>query len=238
VLAALAFLTVLGRPRPPDPHAAPWFPVAGAFIGALVGLSWWGAGRIFPPLLAAAVAVTVDLAITGMLHLDGLADAADGLLPHLSRERRLLVMRQPDVGAFGVGVVGATLLLRVSALAGVPAERGWRQVALLAGIWCASRTVMAVTMTLAPYARPTGLPSAFGGSSALPVVLAGVLLAVAGTALARPIGGPVALLFGVAAGAGVVLLARHRLGGFTGDVLGAAGMVTETVALVAVVAHR
>jgi adenosylcobinamide-GDP ribazoletransferase len=238
VLGALAFLTVFGRARPPGPHDTHWFPVAGALIGVVVGLSWWGAAQLFPPLLAAALVVTVDLAVTGMLHLDGLADAADGLLPHMDRDRRLAVMRQPDVGAFGVGVVGATLLLRLAALAAVPAERGWRQVALLGGIWCASRTLMAAAMALVPYARTRGLPSAFGPATAVPVVLTGALLAVTGTAIARPVGGPLALLAGVSAGVGVVALARHRLGGYTGDVLGAAGLVTETVALVAVAAHR
>jgi adenosylcobinamide-GDP ribazoletransferase len=238
VIAALSFLTIFGRSTKPDARATHWFPVAGALVGAALGLLWWGASEVFPPLLSAVVVVVADLAVTGMLHLDGLVDSADGLLPHLSLERRLAVMHQPDVGAFGVGAAASVLLLRVGALSAVPAERGWRQVALLAGVWCASRTVMAVTMTSVSYARASGLGRAFMGGSALPIALAGVLLSAAGATLARPVGGAIALAVGVLAGAGVIGLARRRLGGFTGDVLGAAGLVTETVALVAMAAHR
>ena len=79
--AALAFLTPLGGARNPTPRALPWFPVIGALIGLGVGGAWWGAGEVFPPAVAAGVAIVVGLALTGMLHIDGLADSADGLLP-------------------------------------------------------------------------------------------------------------------------------------------------------------
>src|SRR5581483_9690508 len=114
---ALGFLTVLGGARRPTGRALRWFPVVGALIGAAVGGVWWSADQAFPPLLAGGLALAADLAITGLLHLDGLADTADGLLPHADRDRRLAIMRAPDVGAFGVATVAGVLLLRFAAFA-------------------------------------------------------------------------------------------------------------------------
>ena len=229
MLDALGFLTVVGRTRPPTARALAWFGPVGAAIGAALGLLWWGAADAWPAPVAAAIVVAADLAVTGMLHVDGLADAADGLLPHLERERRLAVMATPDVGAFGVAAVAGALLLRFAALATMTPQ-GWHGVAFLAGAWCAARTLMAVTACTLPYAREVGLAHAFlGGHPAAPLVLGVPLTALVA---ARGIGGVVAVLAGLAGGTLVVLLARRRIGGFTGDVLGAAGVVTETVALV------
>ena len=92
--------------------------------------------------------VLADLGLTGMLHLDGLADTADGLLPHLTRERRLEVMREPTVGAFGVGAVVIVLLGRFAVFATLrPAPL------LVAALWCTSRTAMAAVVDRVPYAR-------------------------------------------------------------------------------------
>lgn len=231
--SAAAFLTAFGRGRRPTAGAVAWFPVVGAAVGLLLGLVWWGAAQAFPALVAGGVVVAADLGATGLLHLDGLVDAADGLLPPLDRPRRLEVMAAPDAGAFGIGTAVAVLLLRWGALASMRPH-----VLLLGGLWCGSRTAMAVTMARVPYARPTGgIADAFreggpGARSRHGVVLAG---AVAG-ALALGAGwtvpaGPAAVACGLAAFAAVVGLARRRVGGFTGDVLGAAGMVGETVGL-------
>jgi adenosylcobinamide-GDP ribazoletransferase len=224
---ALSFLTPLAGPMTPSPAALPWFPVVGAGLGFAVGAVWWAAFRLWPPAVAAALVVAVDLGLTGMLHFDGLVDSADGLLPHLSAERRLEVMAEPTVGAFGIGAAGAALLLRMVAFASMRPS-----VLLVGGLWCASRTLMAVTVTRAPYARSDGLASAFMGSGSRPIAAEGVLSAVVLAALWRPIPGSVAVLLGLAAGIGVVRFAVRRLGGFTGDVLGAAGVVVETVGLV------
>ena len=231
--AALAFLTPLGGARAPSPAALRWFPAVGLLVGLAVGLAWRGATELWAPAVAAALAVSADLALTGMLHVDGLADSADGLLPHLgppaqARPRRLEIMAEPTVGAFGVTVVVATLLLRWAALSSMAAD-----VWLVCGLWVLSRSLMAAVLTSVPYAREGGLAGAFlgapggavaaaaGGLVAAVLVIAGVgLPAVAVVAAA------------LAAGAGVVVLAVRRLGGFTGDVLGAAGVVAETVGLV------
>lgn len=278
---ALAFLTPLGGASVPGPRALRWFPVVGAATGLLLGAIWWGVAQVVPPGVAAGIVLAGDLALTGMLHMDGLLDTADGLFLHGAAERRLEVMRDSAVGAFGVSAAVAVLVLRWAALDALAPE-----VLVLAGIWSTSRALMGFSAGYVPYARASGIASAFLGQGidmagqgidmpaegdevpqatqatqaslpnaepvasaracaracglaglalGIPFTLAGAAWPFEGTGaalLAHLSGALAALLLGVAAGAGVVLLARRRLGGFTGDVLGAAGVVTETVALV------
>ncbi|HEY2300870.1 MAG TPA: adenosylcobinamide-GDP ribazoletransferase [Acidimicrobiales bacterium] len=225
----MAFLTPLGGAVTPGPEAMAWFPAVGAVLGLLLGVIWWGATRVWSPGPAAAVVVAADLILTGMLHFDGLVDSADGLLPPLDRARRLEVMSAPDVGAFGVAAAGAVLLLRWSALASLRPRP-----LLLVGLWCASRTAMAVVGATQPYARAEsggGLASAFLGRPPWIALALGGVAAVAAMAVWRLPAGVVALAAACAAAAAVTALARRRLGGFTGDVLGALGVVLETVGL-------
>lgn len=233
---ALAFLTPFGGAATPAADAVPWFPIVGAGIGLVLGGIWWVAARLWAAPLAAAVVVAADLALTGMLHLDGLVDTADGLLPPLERSRRLEVMADPAAGAFGVGAAVAVLLLRWAALAALAPSA-----LLLGALWCTSRLVMAVAARDMPYARPGGgLATAFLASAgservALPVagVAVGAVLTAAGGLHAAA--GVAAVALGSAA---VLWLADRRLGGFTGDVLGAAGLVGEAAGLVAAAARR
>ena len=227
MLAALGFLTTLGPASRPSHRALAWFPVVGAGLGGLVGLVWWGTGEVWPSLVAAAITVTADLALTGFLHADGLADAADGLLPPASRERRLAIMRDPHPGVFGLIAVVAALLLRWSALASIEPEP-----LLLVGLWAGSRAAMAAVPALLPYARDEGLASGFldGRPTLLPLL--GIAPAAALAVVARGWIGGAAMAALLVAFIGVAALARRRLGGYTGDVLGAALLVGETVGLV------
>jgi adenosylcobinamide-GDP ribazoletransferase len=236
---AVSFLTPFGGAADPAPSALAWFPAVGALIGLAVGGIWWAARRGWAPPAAAAIAVIADAALTGLLHLDGLADAADGLLPPLTRARRLEVMADPRLGAFGVVGLAIVLLARFGAFASMlPSPLA------VAGLWSGSRTAMAVTARAVPYARPAGLASAFlpaaptgprPGAARLagPAVLglAGGLLALALAFAGRGVPGLAAVGAEAATAAAVVLLAWRRLGGFTGDVLGAAAVAGETVGL-------
>ena len=231
MLAALGFLTPFGPARAPNPTTLRWFPLVGAGAGAIVGLVWWAASKEWHgPLVPAALAVAADLVLTGMLHVDGLADSADGLLAHLSRERRLQVMSEPDIGAFGLAATIAVLLLRFAAFGALRP-----QIALVAGIWCMSRSLMVATMLALPYARPEGgLVAAFLGGRLAVSALAASLGMVVGTSLAVWAAGAAAgagAAAAVVAVAAVAWTAHRRLGGFTGDVLGAAVVVSETAAL-------
>src|SRR5205823_14820253 len=131
--------------RQPTAASVGWFPVVGALVGLAVGAVWWGASRIWAPGLAAALAVAADLVLTGLLHFDGLVDTADGLLPPMDRERRLEGMADPTAGAFGVATAIIVTLLRWAASAAAPPS-----VCLVGGIWCASRTLMAVALRTLP----------------------------------------------------------------------------------------
>lgn len=217
--AALAFLTPLGGAREPTPRALPWFPVVGALVGLGVGGAWWAATEVWTPSVGAAIALAVDLALTGMLHIDGLADSADGLLPHHdSTDRRLEVMAQPDVGAFGVATVGVVLLVRFAAMASMQP----RPLVCLA-VWGATRGAAALTITRVRYARSSGLASAFDGGGGA----GGLIVLVIAVAFALTLPSGVAFL----AALGVVALGVRRIGGYTGDVLGAAIVIGETVGL-------
>lgn len=236
MIAALGFLTPFGPARTPHPGAVRWFPVVGLAVGAAVGAAWWAGARGWHgSLVAAGLAVTADLVLTGMLHVDGLADSADGLLPHLGRERRLQVMAEPDVGAFGLAATVGALLLRFAAFGALRPD-GARVMALVAGLWCLSRSLMVAVMALLPYARPTGgLATAFLGGGRTGPALAASGGMVVGAALAvwgRGVPAAVGVVTAMAATGAVAWLARRRLGGFTGDVLGAVVVVSETVALV------
>ena len=232
--AALSFLTAFPGARVPTARSLRWFPVVGALLGLALGGLWWAAAKAWPWPIAAVIVVVADLALTGMLHFDGLADSADGLLPHLDRERRLQVMREPTVGAFGIVTVAIVLIGRWAVLAVVrPAPL------LLAALWCVSRSGMAATVDRMHYARAdAGLPSAFQGARLPALTAVAAVAASAGVAAVWSVpAGPVAVGAGVVAFLAVLALAERRIGGYTGDVLGAAGVVGETVGLLVAAAR-
>lgn len=228
---AVAFLTPLGGAAVPTTAALPWFPIVGAALGTMLGGVWFIADELWTRPVAAAVVIVADLALTGMLHVDGLIDSADGLIAPMEPERRLQVMADPSAGAFGVAGAVAVLILRWAVLASLSAS-----VATLACLWCASRFVMAVASTRMRYARPGGLAASFASRRPRWLPVAGLLLG----AFLASIGGP-RLLVGLVAlalsSAAVLALADRRVGGFTGDVLGAAGLIGETVGLLAAAAR-
>lgn len=233
---ALSWLTVLPvRTGAPDARTAAaairWAPVVGGLLGAaaggvLVGLAALGVPSPVAGLLAVGF---LALATRGM-HLDGLADTADGLGCYGPPERALAVMRDGGAGPFGVVALVVTVGVQAAALAALPPATALPAVALAAAAgragfgWVCRRGI--------PAARPGGLGATVAGSQPPWVpVLWWLALAGAGFALAGA-RGVVAVALGAAL---VVLLSRHtarRFGGMTGDVLGAAGELATTAALV------
>jgi adenosylcobinamide kinase/adenosylcobinamide-phosphate guanylyltransferase len=242
---AVAFLTPVGGAARPTGSALVWFPVVGALLGLVLGVIWWATDDAFGPFAAAALVVAADHALTGALHFDGLLDSADGLLPHLSPERRLEVMGDPHAGSFAVATGVATLLLRTAALTALGAARPL----LLVALWTVARTAMAVTALTGRYARTQGLASSFLARPAAddrrshedglppwaPPAAAGLVLAI-GSAAGDDVRSVVAVMAAGAAAAAVAALAQRRIGGFTGDTLGAGGVVAETIGLLTAVA--
>jgi adenosylcobinamide-GDP ribazoletransferase len=216
-----------------------WFPLVGAVLGLVTGAIWWLVAKAWPPLTAATLVVLADLVLTGGLHFDGLADADDGLIAPMPKERRLEAMADPAIGAFGALSIAVVLLLRFGALAELrPAPL------VLGGLWCASRTSMVIIAESLPYARTSGIVQSFLGTSTrstrqrgfvLGASALGFLLAAALVALGLGTRGLLALVGELVAMALVAAFAWRRIGGFTGDVLGAAGVVGETVGLLILV---
>jgi adenosylcobinamide-GDP ribazoletransferase len=234
LLAALAFLTRLPLPaRPFDARAQAaslaWYPAVGALLGALLRLlalllhAW-------PPLLAAAVLLAAWVALTGALHLDGLADSADAWVGGLGdRERTLAIMKDPRSGPAGVTAVVLVLLLKFAALASLPHPG---PALLLAPLL--ARAALALAFLATPYARAGGLGAALAqaprGACALGVALA--------AAVALACGWRGALALAVTAGGFVAWrqACLRRLGGCTGDTCGALAELSETLVLAALAA--
>jgi adenosylcobinamide-GDP ribazoletransferase len=250
---AISFLTTLPVPaaaasaggaanaRQALGRAGVWFPVVGLVLGLLLTGAHWLLARLFEPLLAAGLLVTLWAALTGGLHLDGLADCGDGLLAATTRERRLEIMRDPRLGSFGGLSLLLFVLLKVLAVAGLAADSpgGLAPViSRLADGWALLPfAIAAVTarwlLLLAgrqPGARPDGLGAAFA-SGLRPGALwvAGALtLAVAALGGWR---GLAALAAAHVAAATVFAVARARLGGLTGDVFGLTVELAELAVL-------
>jgi adenosylcobinamide-GDP ribazoletransferase len=237
LVEAAAFLTVVGGGQTPTRAALPWFGVIGAAVGGLVGLVWWATAQWWTIGVAAALALVADAALTGLLHLDGLADSADGLLPPVPRERRLEILRDPRSGAFAIVGLILVVLVRYGALSATVPEPA--AIAAIASIWCTARVAMAVTAVTVPYARPHGLASAFTDGAVVPILAVGVPVALVTAVIGHDpwITGVLAVAATAVGAAAVVTFARARLGGFTGDVLGAAGVVGETLGLLVLVVH-
>jgi len=229
---ALGFLTSIpvrtSAPHPGDlGRAAIWFPFVGVIIGALLVGAQLILTRFFAPLLAGALIVVVWIALTGGLHLDGLADCGDGLLSATSRERRLEIMRDPRLGTFGGTVLIMHLLIKTLAVAAAMAALT-APIALLLAPALARWLMLFVARQ--PAARPGGLGAAF--SAGLPKT-SWIGAAIIPLLLLVP-GAPRSIFAAIAAVLvmlGIIRLARSRLGGVTGDVLGMTIEVVEVVVL-------
>jgi adenosylcobinamide-GDP ribazoletransferase len=240
--AALAFLTrvPVGRLSALGPEdvarGAVLFPVVGAGIGALVGGIAVGLDSRLTPLLAAVLAVAVEALVTGAIHLDALADTADGLGAP-TRERALEIMREPTIGSFGATALGLGLLLKTAAL--VALLDGPDPVPAAIAAFALGRAAPLALSWALPYARTGGgLGASLAGAAHAPWLAVGLLI---GIGIAVGVLGLRGLWLVAGAAVAVVLVglvARQRFGGVTGDVLGAAVELATTLALVAAAATR
>lgn len=242
VVAAFSFLTVLpfGRLLVLDgkdvARGSVLFPVVGGAIGALTGGLAWVLGDHLPPMLAAVLAVAAGAAVTGALHLDGLADCADGFGARTPQDR-LRVMRDHTNGTYGGTALLLDLLIRVSVLSAMAGSRDALLFSIAAG--ALSRTVGPLLAIALPYAqaRP-GAGEALNSHPSQPRAAAALMIGGLIAFFCVTDSGPYAGAL-VAATAVAVLVgwtAKRRLGGVTGDVMGAASELVELAVLVALVA--
>ena len=239
LMVAVQFLTRLPMPRDLDPgpealgRSAPYFPVVGAIVGGLLGALGWGlwSHTALGPAACAALVCVAGVGLTGAFHEDGLADAADGLWGGWTREDVLRIMRDSRIGSYGACALGLALMVRLVAL-----------VEMAPGAWPAALVVAHVV------GRTSSLPLIFGlpyaraedPGQAKPLIeglgprrlWAGLVVAGALCAGAAGWVGPAALAWMC----GIVGLTgwyyRRRIGGITGDCLGATNVLCELAALV------
>ncbi len=231
--AATTFLTripigrVVAVDGPAVARAVPLYPLVGGAIGALGGAVVDVAAGPLPAVAAAALGLAVVALVTGAMHLDALADTADAL-GGMTRERRLEIMRDHSVGAFGAVAVVLVLLFEASLLADV--DHAWSAFAAAAA--CARWAPLPLASVL-PYARAEGQGAALVGTSFLRVAAA-LAVACAVALGVRGVDGLV-VLAAAAATAGVLgLFYRRWIGGVTGDTLGATTELAQAAGLAAV----
>ncbi|MGK5742003.1 adenosylcobinamide-GDP ribazoletransferase [Micromonospora sp. URMC 103] len=208
-------------------------PAVGALLGALLAAVLLLSAAVAPPLVAAGVTVGAAALLTRGLHLDGLADTVDALGSYRHGAAALEIMKKPDVGPFGVVALVVVLLVQAAALAEL-AGRSWP--ACLAAV-VAATAAGRLGVTLAcrrgvPAARPDGLGALVAGTVG-PVAPAVGAVAVAVVAVAaapgRPWQGPLTVVAALAVAVGLLTHVVRRLGGITGDVLGATVEVVTTL---------
>jgi len=231
-LVALSFLTripVRHKHEPQVGSAAPWFPFVGIVVGAIVGGVAWGVSNLTTPLVGAAVGVLCGVLITGAFHEDGLADIADAFVGGWTTEQRLKILKDPLHGSYGVAALCGSIVLRVCALSAIP-PREMFVTAITAH--CLARAGALALMLTTALARHEGLGSDYVKSLrtssttislivslAIVIVLTGVW---AVAAVGATIVGAMTLRF----------WSKKKIGGITGDVLGAAEQVSEALILV------
>ena len=230
-LAALQFLTIIPLPGGVNPGervlggSLPFFPLVGLLIGVAVALADWWLGRIFPIGVTSVIMVILLIAVSGGLHIDGLADTADGFFSARPRDGILAIMKDSRTGPMGVAAIVCVVALKIALIASVAGPWRW-WVLLLTPL--AGRCALIVHLALLPYVRAEGgLAGIFHRNRSRVHALwaLAALLAVGFLAGGLP---------GLIAGAGAFLIALllaaytlRRIGGLTGDTLGAACELTE-----------
>jgi len=239
LLAAIKFLTVIPFPKSFTggekelEKCMPFFPVVGLLIGIIIAAFDHVMGFILPLLPASVMTAIAMTGISGGLHMDGLADTADGFFSARPRERVLEIMRDSRTGVMGVLGVVFVIVLKVSVLISIfpPLRPGIIVLMPLAG-----RCSFVVMMTALPYVRSEGgLATAFGvGKSWLNVLWASAFLLTAGWLAGH--------WMGFAASFSALLIAAlfsvycfRKIGGYTGDTLGAGCELTEIIPAIAAV---
>jgi adenosylcobinamide-GDP ribazoletransferase len=215
-------------------------PVAGLLVGAAAGATA-GVGSLagLPALVVGVLAVAAGALATRFLHLDGLADTADGwgAAAHGHRDRALEVMRRGDVGPVGAGALVLVLLAQAASVGSLVTAQGPGAGLVVACAWAGSRAVVPLLCTRwFRSARAGGLGAAVIGTVPVAAALAVAVALAGGIAVAIGAAAAGAAVVALATGAGLGLAVQRRLGGLTGDVLGAGVEVTLTVLLAALAA--
>jgi len=234
-LIAMQFLTII--PLPFDTRcqkedlgrATACFPLVGLTIGGLlVGLQWLTVPWLNRSLTAALL-ITALAAVTGALHLDGLADVCDGLAARGNRERFLAIMKDSHVGAVGAVALVLGLLLKWQALLAVPVGISWQALLLFPTL---GRCAQVLALGGAKHARQDGLGATIIQGMKTRHLLVGLGITIAACLALLPVKGMIALTAVFAVTLVIKGYFRNRLGGLTGDIVGCISELSEIVALI------
>lgn len=232
---AIAFMTLLPLGGSLNAVSLVVIPLTGLIVGSVAFVGFWLGDRSGSALVGAVVALIVDAALTRGLHYDAVADTADGLAGFVTRERRLAIMDEPTVGAFAVVALVVVVLVRVAAWSSITFP------AFVIGFFVLSRALMALAMMWFPLAKESSMAQVFASQRRRWIIwalIAEALIAIVVTALLATSLVAIAIVFGAGCGFGVLALAVRRLGGITGDVVGAVGLVAESGMLLATAVMR
>jgi adenosylcobinamide-GDP ribazoletransferase len=234
LLSAITFLTVMPAGRRHQsgadmPRAVPYFPA----IGALIGLACGSCAVVmislgFNPIAASATAVVALVIVTGGLHLDGLADTFDALLSGKPKDEMLRIMRDPHIGTMGVLSIASVMVLKISLLSCLGARS---MIPAVVFMCAAGRWSCVMLMASFPYARPDGKARQFIAGANYGSLTAATIIMTAVSFVLYRTGGVIVL---VSAAIPAYLFGKavsSKLGGITGDTLGAACELVEVVSL-------
>lgn len=231
-LVALSFLTripVRHKHEPQVGSAAPWFPFVGIVVGAIVGGVAWGVSNLTTPLVGAAVGVLCGVLITGAFHEDGLADIADAFVGGWTTEQRLKILKDPLHGSYGVAALCGSIVLRVCALSAIP-PREMFVTAITAH--CLARAGALALMLTTALARHEGLGSDYVKSLRISSAVISLIVSLALVIALTGVWAVAAVGATIVGAVTIRFWSKKKIGGITGDVLGAAEQVSEALILV------
>lgn len=229
---AFSFLTILPFPHPAawsdddSGKSAIWYPFVGAVIGLIAAGFYWLSGKILPDTIAAVLVMILWVILTGGLHLDGLSDCCDGFFYSGTPEKRLQIMKDSYHGTFAVLGVTLMLLLKTVCITNLPVKECWLIFPLAAAL---GRLGILVIVRL-PLANPNGMAASLKKSIPSSALRAGMIVPI-GFAIALRLTGFVSLLSAVLIYCIISRLAKAKIGGINGDVLGMTVEITEIAVL-------
>ncbi len=223
-LAAFQFLTIIPVPGNRQPcreeleQSLPYYPLVGLIIGALLAIMDAGLRHFFPALLTSVILVITLLVVSGGLHCDGLADTADGFFSHRSPEQMLQIMKDSRTGPMGVMAIVAVFIFKIAAFASVAAPLRWWVLLLTPpAAYCA----LMLNIVLLPYVRKEGLGGMHAARRFSRCTWGAAALLLGGGWLAGGSFGLAAVAAALITGLFLALYTRRKIGGYTGDTLGA-----------------
>jgi adenosylcobinamide-GDP ribazoletransferase len=242
-IQALGFLTRLPIPLsllPKEPdlgRAVPFFPLVGLILGAVVAAFAYIISPIFTPLTSAVILVSLMVYLSGGLHLDGIADTADGFLSCRERDDMMRIMKDPSCGAMGVIALIVVLMLKTAFLSELLAAGTWAFIPGLIIAALAGRSAQILGMCIVPYAKKEGLGAMVWSRKPWFGVGAMVILAAVSFTLClifpafKPSTAIMVLILVLASSLVWGRICMDKLGGGTGDTLGAISEITEVIVI-------